>query len=68
MNLTITLDEILDMLKNLLSLDFLKGYRTIAAAVAAVATGVVMLVDHDVKGFESIALGLGLLGIRFKDA
>lgn len=54
------------MLKNLFSLSFLKGYRTIAAAITAIGAGLVMLADGDVKGVESIALGLGLLGLRFQ--
>ena len=38
-----------------------------AAAAAAIAGGVVFLVDGNTAGgIQSIALGLGLLGVRFK--
>lgn len=54
-------------LLNLIKFDFLKGYRTIAAAVTAIAGGIVLLADGDAAGgIQSIALGLGLLGIRFQ--
>jgi len=54
------------VLNNLLKLDFLQGYRTIAAAIVALASAVVLGADGDVSGaLQSVALGLGLLGIRF---
>jgi hypothetical protein len=57
------------VLKKVISLDFIKGYRTIAASIAAMAAGLVFLADGNFpSGLQSIATGLGLLGLRFQNS